>query len=667
MRYRAEIDGLRALAVVPVILFHADFGLLPGGFAGVDVFFVISGFLITTILLEDLDNDRFSILRFYERRLRRIAPALLLVCLACLPFAMMWMLPSELDTFGKSLFHSLLMVANFDLWGNNYFDAGNELKPLLHMWSLAVEEQFYLFFPLLLWLMRRTARRTMFTVVAGIALVSFMATWPISEVDPIGNFYLPVTRVWELCLGALLAIYRPESIRLSEPARSGLAMLGLLLILLCYGMSISAAHYPGPATLLPCVGTVLIIAFASGQNLTGRLLMWRPLLGIGLISYSLYLWHQPIFAFARIRMIDPLSSNVYLLLIALTFVLAVLTYFLVEQPFRQKRLLPTRRLVGISGISSVLLIGSGIAIAAADGLPNRPDILKADRTPGFGIGRRCEGVVKPACVSKPEPQMVVWGDSFAMHIVDGVLASQGPDAPGLVQFNKSSCGPLATHAPALANQAEDWPLECLDYNAQVRDFIASTPSIRYVVLSTQLRNYIETPTLVNKEGVSVKSSYATARRDLENTLTWLRSIGIKPVVFAPPPRDGRDAWVCVARARLLGISNDFCAMQTADRVAFDGDVDRMMEDIAQTFPVVSLEDYLCDEKACRVLEQGQPFLRDNGHFSIQGSKRLGLRLDFYDRLVEAAERGCLTEAKQGEPPHGMCELKAVTGQATPAT
>jgi peptidoglycan/LPS O-acetylase OafA/YrhL len=667
MKYRREIDGLRAFAVIPVILYHADMGLIPGGFVGVDIFFVISGYLITTIILEDLDSGRFSILRFYERRLRRIAPALLFVCLACLPFAALWMLPSEFKAFGKGLFHTLLMVSNFELWGDiSYFAAKNELKPLLHTWSLSVEEQFYLFFPAVLWGMRHWRKPRGFYAVAALALSSLLLTWPISSFDPAANFYLPFTRIWEPAVGALLAIYGVQNIRLAAWARSILASAGLAAIIACCLLLRSTAYYPGVATLAPCMGALLVIAFASPDNLAGRLLGMPWIVGIGLISYSLYLWHQPIFAFARLRWTDTPPAWLYLVLIGLTFVLAIFSYRFVETPFRRGDRIGRKTTVTLSGLMASLLIALGVYVAEADGFPGRDPGLFAIREPSIGISSACNGAILATCVTDPSPAMAVWGDSFAMHLVDGIIASVSPDEGSIMQLNMGKCGPFSDIAPALPDLPAEWPMGCINHNAAVRAYLSSSSSMRYVVLASQFHTYLEDSRLMTSRGEIVDSDYEMVRDDLEKTLGWLRSVGLKPVVFAPPPRSGRDFGLCVSRAYLLEMPSDGCAMTRAEQRAHDHAVLRLMTDISQRYPVVSLENYLCNQATCRVIDRDIPIYRDDGHFSKQGSKHLGRALDFYHHLVDAAEHGCVAGA--GEP-HGICQLMpvAVLGAGAPAT
>ncbi|WP_426124502.1 acyltransferase family protein [Pararhizobium sp. PWRC1-1] len=654
MRYRPEIDGLRAVAVLPVILFHANIGIMPGGFIGVDVFFVISGYLITGIITEDLANGRFSIIRFYERRIRRIAPAMLLVCLACIPFAAMWMLPPEFKGFGKSLFHSLLMVSNFELWDDvSYFAPKNELKPLLHTWSLSVEEQFYLVFPPLLWALRKRSKLTMSLVVGAMALLSFGLTFPFSRFDPVGNFYLPFTRLWELAGGALLAIYGIEKFSLSNRVKSWLALLGLAAIISCSFLVTSTESYPGPITLIPCIATLLVIAFASSDNLAGRLLGFRPLVGIGLISYSLYLWHQPVFAFARLRSIGDIPSFGYIPLIALTFSLAIGSYFLIEKPFRKRTWIEARAVVAFSGVMAGILIAIGITIAATNGFPGRDPELAALREPSIGIDDACDGQIIPRCATTPAPVMAVWGDSFAMHLVDGIVASMPADGAGLVQLNMSSCGFMSGVAIAATDMPKLWPLDCLRHNEEVKSYLSSTHSLRYVVLGSQFRNYLRDYALMTGDGQIIKADYQRVLAEILKTLNWLRAQGLKPVVFAPPPRIGRDIGLCLSRTRLFKISNEMCRLPREEQRTFDELVTKVMTDVSRQFPVVSLEKYLCNDTSCSVMDEQVPVYFDDGHLSRRGSIWLGQKLTFFDAFVTAAEVGWDSGTSE---PRGICQL-----------
>lgn len=338
-KHRPEIDGLRAVAVVPVVFAHAGFAGFAGGFVGVDVFFVISGFLITSIIASDLDRSRFSLLSFYERRARRILPALFVVMICCIPFAWAFMVPWQFKDFSQSLIAVSLFASNIFFWmKSGYFGPAAQEMPLLHTWSLAVEEQFYLVFPLILIILHRFGRR----VTAGAILIVALASFGLAELAgrnwASANFYLAPTRVWELLAGSLAALV-PASM-ISRAGRIGgdlLATMGLAMILLAVFVFNETTPFPSRFTLVPVVGTALVLLFASPTTLCARLLSFRPIVFIGLISYSAYLWHQPLFAFARIRSDMAPGPGLMAALTVATFVLAYLTWRLVEQPFRAGR------------------------------------------------------------------------------------------------------------------------------------------------------------------------------------------------------------------------------------------------------------------------------------------------------------------------------------------
>jgi len=323
MKYRAEIDGLRTLAVIPVILFHAGLDVFSGGYVGVDIFFVISGYLITTILINDLDRDDFSLTRFYERRARRILPALFFVIICILPFAWVWMLPEQMKSFAGSIVAVSLFASNLLFWSESgYFAPAAEQKPLLHTWSLAVEEQYYLVFPLLLLFTWRHGKDRIFWMLLFFAAISFaLCEWGWRK-TPTANYYLSPFRAWELFAGSLSAlIVNKHGVRTS----SFLSGSGLVAILASIFMLDETTPFPSFYALLPVIGTALIILFGSKETLITPILTQRWVVGVGLISYSVYLWHQPIFAFARIRLGDHPSLAIMLSLSALSILLGYLS------------------------------------------------------------------------------------------------------------------------------------------------------------------------------------------------------------------------------------------------------------------------------------------------------------------------------------------------------
>ena len=363
MNYRPEIDGLRALAVLPVILFHAGFKFFSGGFVGVDVFFVISGYLITKIILSELEQDKFSIINFYERRARRILPALFLVMLVCIPFAWFLLLPSEMKDFSQSFVAVSVFASNIFFWSKSgYFDTVGEFKPLLHTWSLAVEEQYYVLFPLFLMLSWKLGKRWILVTLGLVFIASLsLAQWG-AYTEPSAAFFLLPTRCWELLLGAFTAFYLSQanrknfSVSLSELG----GWLGLLLIFYAVFAFDKATPYPGFYALVPTLGTVLVILFATQRTTVGKFVGNKALVGIGLISYSAYLWHQPLFAFARQIGFSDYETLVFSSLSVSSFFLAYLSWRYVERPFRNKSLISKNTIFISAILGSLLFLGLGL-------------------------------------------------------------------------------------------------------------------------------------------------------------------------------------------------------------------------------------------------------------------------------------------------------------------
>lgn len=465
--YRREIDGLRAIAVVPVLLFHAGFTAFSGGFVGVDVFFVISGYLITSIILHELKDGSFSIVGFYERRARRILPALLLVVAACIPVAWVLMLPAEHRDFLRSVFAVAIFASNFLFWRETgYFDTAAEFKPLLHTWSLAVEEQYYLIFPLAIAALWRWRRSAILPAMAGVALASFaLAVW-LTPIDPGSAFFLLPTRFWELLVGALVAHYMFQrqlsggADALGGPLAAEVAGLaGLAAIGYATVAFDQATPFPGANALIPTFGAALIILGTGPQTLAGRLLGSRLLVGIGLISYSTYLWHQPLFAFARIKATDEPGHLVLAGLILLSFALAYATWRLVERPFRDRRRMGRRQIFAWASAGTIACAAVGLAGHFQRGYPGRfsPDdrallasaersyretmgvfglrrcFLDVDQAPGTLSENKCSGEM-----GRPAP-VIVFGDSHAAHVVAGVKAYFEPKGMVVGQWTAAGC------------------------------------------------------------------------------------------------------------------------------------------------------------------------------------------------------------------------------------
>ena len=389
--YRPEIDGLRALSVISVVLYHAECGL-PGGYVGVDVFFVISGFLITRLILKDLETGQFSIAQFWERRIRRIFPALAVMLGVVLVAGCFLLLPTQLADLGKSSLAQSLLIANVYFWRDTgYFAAPAEQKLLLHTWSLAVEEQFYVVFPVALIALHSLARRSTRTVVASLALFSLAASVYGAYNHPIASFFLLPTRAWELLAGSLLTFF-PDTLRLPKPVREGIASFGILAILVAIFQFDQQTLFPGWAALLPVGGAAaFIFANTSQGTIVGRLLSLLPLVFVGQISYSLYLWHWPIFVFLRCSFGKLESLPLILSAVSLSLVMSVLSWRFVELPFRRPAAGPGRSTVFASAaVVQFFLFGVAFLFWMTNGLPTRlPELQRvvADSRgldPGYG-------------------------------------------------------------------------------------------------------------------------------------------------------------------------------------------------------------------------------------------------------------------------------------------
>ena len=376
MKYRREIDGLRALAVIPVIFFHAGFSLFSGGFVGVDIFFVISGYLITSILINEIISGDFSIITFYERRARRILPALFLVMLVSVPFAWFWLIPADMLDFAQSYSAISVFSSNLLFWKESgYFDVATELKPMLHTWSLAVEEQFYVILPLLLIVLWRFGLNACVTVLTVFAVASLLLAHWASSNDPSAAFYLLPFRWWELAFGSLTAffMYRSTGSGLGLNFRQLLCYLGVVLIAISLFSFDKHTPFPSFYTLLPVVGTCLIILFCTSDTHIGKVLGSRLLVAIGLVSYSAYLWHQPVFALLKQRFDGELNAFHALSLVLLTFTLAYISWRFVERPFRNKQRIGRAAIFSMALLGSALIMLFGVAGHLTNGYSARYD------------------------------------------------------------------------------------------------------------------------------------------------------------------------------------------------------------------------------------------------------------------------------------------------------
>jgi peptidoglycan/LPS O-acetylase OafA/YrhL len=516
MNYRREVDGLRAVAVIPVIFFHAGFQTFSGGFVGVDVFFVISGYLITSLILAEKQAGTFSLIRFYERRARRILPALFLVMFACLPLAWLWLLPEDMQRFSQSLVAVSAFSSNVQFWlQSGYFDTANELKPLLHTWSLAVEEQYYLLFPIFLLLTWRLGKRWIIAMLAAIAIISLAAAQWGSTSHPSATFYLLPTRGWELLLGAFAAFYlfeTDESATTNENARQAFSVIGLLLI--AYAVFAFSRQTPIPSfyALIPTIGTAFVILFATQQTLVGKLLGSKPLVGIGLISYSAYLWHQPLFAFARHRLLDEPSTALLVALAAAALLLAYLSWKYVETPFRNRQRIERNKVFFLGASCSALFVGIGLVGDFDGGFSIRFDektlaaLLTKSEGAKLGDGGchlsedtyKLAGCSKGAATNKST--IAIWGDSHASALVYELGKALAKRDLRVIQYTKNACPvSLDLYTKGSTKMGSGQNTNCEKYTKSVLDDL-ETNGVDTVVIFSRWGVYLEGTPFDNGEG-----------------------------------------------------------------------------------------------------------------------------------------------------------------------
>tara|TARA_B110000503_G_scaffold98713_1_gene147918 strand:+ start:274 stop:2196 length:1923 start_codon:yes stop_codon:yes gene_type:complete len=625
MIYRREIDGLRALAVIPVILFHAGFEMFSGGFVGVDVFFVISGYLITKIIMTELAQGKFSIINFYERRARRILPALFFVMLICIPFAWFWLDASEMKNFFQSLVAVSVFASNILFWlkEGGYFDTAAELKPLLHTWSLAVEEQFYVIFPIFFMLLWKLGKR-LILVALGIFFVSSLALsqWAVYA-KPSAAFYLLSTRGWELLIGAFTAFYLSQSNRkefakvLSEVG----GWLGVVLIIFAVFAYSKETRFPGFYALVPTLGTVLIILFATHQTVVGKFVGNKAFVGVGLISYSAYLWHQPLFVFGRSSGFINSHGSMFSLLF-LSLVLAFFSWKFVEEPFRSKSKFGRFQIFVLAFLGSIFFTGIGLYGHIKKGFPiealiERPKILVND--------------------------FIIIGDSHAGHLVSGIASI----TTGSVQtYVSTGCIPFRN---VDRYDSRFVPGECAKRINSWLDKVIHDDPKAIIILSSMGPIYLDGIPFKGKGfarvtglGVelitdkSIKDKYKVFEIGLRQTLAELSSLKRAVIVFSLDiPELGIDYGCSPSRKQLLLgklVVEDFitaadpnnCFVKRSDYDARVASYKKLVLEVLSDFPNVLLFDptnTFCNEELCKGFDSSFGFLyRDIDHLSDSGSR-----------------------------------------------
>lgn len=643
MKYRAEIDGLRALAVVPVILFHAGFELFSGGFVGVDVFFVISGYLITTILIEDIENKRFSIVNFYERRARRILPALFFVMLVCIPFAWIWMLPSQMKDFSQSLVAVSLFASNILFWRESgYFDAAAEEKPLLHTWSLAVEEQYYVLFPIFLILAWRFGKNRVFWMIVVMAAISLLLSEWGWRNKTTANFYLAPTRAWELFAGSIAAfIVQKKGVQKNNL----LAILGLAAIIFSIFFYDETTPFPSVYALVPVLGVVLLVLFGEKETLVAKLLSTKGFVGIGLISYSAYLWHQPLFAFARIRSFEHPSPILMLVLSTISILLAYFSWQYIEKPFRNKLALQRRTIFLMSFIAIIITFTVGMFGHFSNGFSYRmknipgwtslQEIPYVATTHCHNAGRRTLTQLQAndyCTLGNGELNIAIIGDSHAGALFDAFENYLETRNVSAIAVSGGFCAPLLNGFSARNN--------CAEVTQEAFNFAINNETIDTIILAAEWANYTSgyrdnrTPALwQDGEGKAETPSdnIAIFARSFSKTFSVLSESRKRIVILHPVPEFNQFAYDHIGQSLMLNHATSLSdAVSLIPSITVQEYYERN-NDVLEVFDMhsspnidyVDVMQIFCDAELCRQYDEtGTVLYSDSNHVNLHGANKV---------------------------------------------
>lgn len=629
--HRSDIDGLRAIAVIPVVLFHARVPQFSGGFVGVDVFFVISGYLITRLILADIEGDRFSFAAFYERRLRRIVPALLAMLAVTAIVAQVLLLPGAAGGFGDALLATLFFGSNILFAGRSgYFDVPDQARPLLHTWSLSVEAQFLIAYPLFLFLVGRYFKRRYALAIASACWLSF--AWSLRQIDSNATaaFFLSPPRVWELLVGALLAVNFVPAVKHRLTA-TVLGMIGLAAIAYSvFGFS-AATSFPGVNVLVPVLGAALVIYSGNGKDSpVARLLSARPLVFVGLISYSLYLWHWPLIAFTRHYFVRPMTALEVSGAVLASFAIAVLSWQFVERPFRERRVLTSRpRIFATAGIAAAAL-ASFAWLALVSGivphrLPRAARIALAASHDVWPRARECLGFICRVGPVDVAPTFMLWGDSHGGAIAPVIEnVAQSNHVAGIVA-TKAACPPLLG-----VRRYDGRKMDCSGFADSVVMQIEQN-HIQTVLLHARWAPYVEFQRYKEERGAPPRLAPSSDRdenlrefeRSLRATLAELQRRHVDIYIVASIPEVGLNVPDVMARAaqagRTIAVAPRYDEFANRQARTF-----QLLRSVATEYGASILypHEMLCDAKSCAVTNPPRPLYIDDDHLNVVGAMKL---------------------------------------------
>lgn len=662
LAYRPDIDGLRALAVLPVVFFHFDFPGFSGGFIGVDIFFVISGYLITSLIVAALDAKSFSVARFYRRRIQRIIPAFIVLLVVVALASIALLPPKELALFGLSAAAAAAFCSNiFFALHTGYFAGTANMMPLLHTWSLGVEEQFYILWPLMLIASHRIGSRfAIRTMIVALAAASLAYSQWATTTNAVGAFFFLQSRAWELMLGAMLALGMVPVIG-PRWLRDGLALLGVAMIAFAVTRFSPATPFPGLWATIPCLGAVFIIQTGQTRDtVIYRLLGLWPCVFVGLISYSLYLWHWPIFSFTESYLGRGLTFEEAFVLLVASIAIATMSWRYVEQPFHHGERAATvpQGAYFLGGLGALALAGFvGAILYLGDGLPGRlgPETLR------FYQAGHNYNPLSNACLSKghaPSPaslctrpaskagkpvDILVWGDSHGDAVFPALVLVGEDRGLSARQATKRACPPLLDVERLSVGEPRRkiGTSGCAEFNHAMLEELRRGPRPRLVMLIARWSLYAESTTdlaggrevfLVDDEhqALGVETSRRVLARALGRTVDAITALGIPVLLVGQSPEFSQDPNICFVERAMYGRDVSDCLrlprqaaekrLRSSKKILLKIAKNRL----ATTY--VGLDDILCDAQACWAKKDGQPLYADQNHLSMEGAQTVGAAL-----------------------------------------
>jgi peptidoglycan/LPS O-acetylase OafA/YrhL len=636
LKYRPDIDGLRAIAVLSVVIFHFLPKQLPGGFVGVDVFFVISGFLISRIILNHLKTNTFSFRDFYARRINRIFPALFTVLIVCKIFGWFALYPDEYQHLNLNILAGLTFISNFLLWSESgdYFDKTTIEKPLMHLWSLSIEEQFYIIWPLLLWVSSRY-RFNFLHHFLFIAVTSFGLNIYLASADSIADFYSPLTRFWEFIAGAMIArinlydqlkvnifVFKHKTEIIARRLRSVTSIFGMLLILISLLFINPAMNFPSWVALLPVTGASFVIFAGPNAWINKTLLSCKLSIWLGRISYPLYLWHWPLLSFTLIIAEDNLSRKTRIIILIVSIILAWLTNLFIEQPFKKRR---TSKNVKLFILATLLIITSSLATIFFQSdlqktIKKKQQTINSQFNWDYEQNSQCldNYAFKMAndfawwfCTSdKPNPKALILGDSYANALYPMFIKENGIKNLGVLMLG--ACDFFDRGEKSNYSKVKNHPCTEKNYGQQIKfisNVLATEPSIKFVIIG----------------GIS-KSPDNNYIDKMYVRLNYLTEMHKKIVIFLPHVKLNYDPRKCLARP--LAHTHQNCKIDTKELEIFRKKYMPIIKKISSHYKNVFFFDpnmAFCDAKMCNFMSSGIPLLRDaSGHFSEQGVNQLSI-------------------------------------------